>query len=49
VGDCGGWTIGSSNGTGTAGNAGKTNVMWTAGSCTPIACVSALPLFCVQQ
>lgn len=50
VGDCAGWTDGGGPGvTGTAGNVGKTNVMWTAGSCTSIGCSSALPLFCIQQ
>jgi hypothetical protein len=50
VGDCGGLTGGGGGGiSGTAGNVGKTDVMWTAGSCTSIGCSSALPLFCIQQ
>jgi hypothetical protein len=48
VGDCGGWT-GTGMSSGTAGNAGKVDAMWTAGSCTAIDCGSALPLFCIQQ
>jgi hypothetical protein len=46
VGDCGGWT---GSGTGTAGNVGKVDVLWTAGICSPIGCTAPLPIFCVQQ
>jgi hypothetical protein len=51
VGDCGGWTSSDSTTgiTGTAGNVGKIDVMWTAGSCSSIGCGSALPLYCIQQ
>jgi len=46
VADCTGWTV---LGTGTAGNDGKTDVTWTAGTCTSIGAGSTLPIFCVQQ
>jgi hypothetical protein len=46
IADCGGWTA---TGNSTAGNNGKLDVTWTAGTCTPIASGSALPIFCVQQ
>jgi hypothetical protein len=46
VADCTGWTT---SGTATAGNDGKTDMTWTAGTCTPIASGSTLPIFCVQQ
>jgi hypothetical protein len=46
VADCNGWTTA---GTATAGNDGKTDATWTAGTCTPIASGSTLPIFCVQQ
>ncbi|HEX7838738.1 MAG TPA: hypothetical protein VF469_14780 [Kofleriaceae bacterium] len=45
IADCAGWTTA---GNGTAGNDGKVNVQWTAGTCTSISSGS-LPIFCVQQ
>jgi hypothetical protein len=46
IADCAGWTT---DGNSTAGNDGKVDVQWTAGTCTPIAPGSTLPIFCVQQ
>jgi hypothetical protein len=45
IADCNGWTT---TGNSTAGNDGKTDATWTAGTCTPIG-NGSLPIFCVQQ
>jgi hypothetical protein len=46
--DCEGWTraIGS---TGSGGNVGDHDAMWTEGDCPNMSCTTPLPIYCVQQ